>query len=123
VLYAVAVVVVAAAAVAILVVVVVVIQLLLLLLLHVVLLGVLSQVKQSRLQQLVDWCGGQSEFDGCLIFDECHRAKHFVPVSHSVITYYCVYSCVRDVGLLQHCHQMCNVMCPLCFTLWKVVIK
>jgi len=41
-----------------------------------------GQVKQSRLQQLVDWCGG-AHFDGCLIFDECHKAKHFIPVSHS----------------------------------------
>ena len=36
--------------------------------------------RQSRLQQLIDWCGGE-HFDGCLIFDECHKAKHFVPVS------------------------------------------
>ena len=43
--------------------------------------GGLSQVRQSRLQQLVDWCNSQSQFDGCLIFDECHKAKHFVPVS------------------------------------------
>ncbi|XP_013397451.1 protein FORGETTER 1, partial [Lingula anatina] len=34
--------------------------------------------KQSRLKQLVDWCGGE-DFDGCLIFDECHKAKNFVP--------------------------------------------
>ena len=33
---------------------------------------------RSRLQQLVTWCGGQ-DFDGCLIFDECHKAKNFVP--------------------------------------------
>lgn len=33
---------------------------------------------RSRLQQLVTWCGGQ-EFDGCLIFDECHKAKNFIP--------------------------------------------
>ena len=36
--------------------------------------------RQSRLQQLIDWCGGE-HFSGCLIFDECHKAKHFVPVS------------------------------------------
>ena len=36
--------------------------------------------RQSRLQQLIDWCGGE-KFDGCLIFDECHKAKHFIPVS------------------------------------------
>ncbi|XP_073256050.1 protein strawberry notch homolog 1-like [Porites lutea] len=34
--------------------------------------------RQSRLQQLIDWCGGE-KFNGCLIFDECHKAKHFVP--------------------------------------------
>ncbi|XP_071502207.1 uncharacterized protein [Diadema antillarum] len=34
--------------------------------------------RQSRLQQLIDWCGGD-RFDGCLIFDECHKAKHFIP--------------------------------------------
>ena len=37
-----------------------------------------STGRQSRLQQLVDWCGGK-DFDGCLIFDECHKAKNFVP--------------------------------------------
>ena len=36
--------------------------------------------RQSRLQQLIDWCGGE-KFNGCLIFDKCHKAKHFVPVS------------------------------------------
>lgn len=38
----------------------------------------ISGGKASRLQQLVDWCGG-SEFQGCLVFDECHKAKNFVP--------------------------------------------
>ena len=33
---------------------------------------------RSRLQQLVDWCGGPN-FQGCLIFDECHKAKNFIP--------------------------------------------
>ncbi|OWF49684.1 Protein strawberry notch [Mizuhopecten yessoensis] len=37
-----------------------------------------SVSKTSRLQQLVDWCGGP-EFQGCLVFDECHKAKNFVP--------------------------------------------
>ena len=39
-----------------------------------------STSKHSRLQQLVKWCGGEN-YDGCLIFDECHKAKNFVPVS------------------------------------------
>ena len=41
----------------------------------------LGSGKQTRLQQLVNWCGGDT-FDGCLIFDECHKAKNFVPVSY-----------------------------------------
>lgn len=31
---------------------------------------------QSRLEQLLAWCGEQ--FDGCIIFDECHKAKNLV---------------------------------------------
>ena len=42
--------------------------------------GAFSSGRHSRLQQLVEWCGGK-QFDGCLIFDECHKAKNFVPVS------------------------------------------
>lgn len=30
----------------------------------------------SRLAQLVAWCGGTA-FDGCLLFDECHKAKNW----------------------------------------------
>jgi len=44
-------------------------------------LGHFSSVRQTRLQQIVDWCGGGAEFGGLLVFDECHKAKHFVPVS------------------------------------------
>jgi hypothetical protein len=33
----------------------------------------------SRIDQIVDWCGGAS-FEGCLVFDECHRAKNFKPM-------------------------------------------
>ena len=33
---------------------------------------------RTRLQQIIDWCGGE-QFDGCLVFDECHKAKNFVP--------------------------------------------
>ena len=36
--------------------------------------------ERSRMQQLVQWCGG-ANFEGCLVFDECHKAKNFVPVS------------------------------------------
>ncbi|KAK1365814.1 putative Zinc finger, RING/FYVE/PHD-type, protein strawberry notch [Heracleum sosnowskyi] len=31
----------------------------------------------SRLDQLVQWCG--KEFDGLIVFDECHKAKNLVP--------------------------------------------
>ncbi|XP_033638096.1 protein FORGETTER 1-like [Asterias rubens] len=40
--------------------------------------GMWGSTRKSRLDQLISWCGGDS-FDGCLIFDECHKAKHFVP--------------------------------------------
>ena len=30
----------------------------------------------SRLSQLVEWCGGPA-FEGCLLFDECHKAKNW----------------------------------------------
>ncbi|RHN53138.1 putative Zinc finger, RING/FYVE/PHD-type, protein strawberry notch [Medicago truncatula] len=32
---------------------------------------------RTRMQQLVQWCG--PEFDGLIIFDECHKAKNLVP--------------------------------------------
>jgi hypothetical protein len=31
---------------------------------------------QSRMQQIIDWCGGAA-FDGALVFDEAHKAKNF----------------------------------------------
>eukprot|EP00250_Pteridium_aquilinum_P027603 c3529_g1_i1 orf=145-2244(+) len=36
-----------------------------------------SEKGRSRLQQLVQWCG--PDFDGLLIFDECHKAKNLIP--------------------------------------------
>ncbi|KAF0732932.1 hypothetical protein Ae201684_010041 [Aphanomyces euteiches] len=33
-----------------------------------------SHATKSRLAQIVDWCG--PGFDGCILFDECHKAKH-----------------------------------------------
>ena len=35
----------------------------------------------KRIDMLIDWCGG-AEFDGCLVFDECHKAK--VRASHRI---------------------------------------
>ncbi|OMO68935.1 Protein strawberry notch-like protein [Corchorus capsularis] len=40
-----------------------------------------SEKGRSRLQQLVQWCG--SDFDGLVIFDECHKAKNLVPEAGS----------------------------------------
>eukprot|EP00850_Spirogloea_muscicola_P007218 SM000036S13262 [mRNA] locus=s36:226900:240784:+ [translate_table: standard] len=37
-----------------------------------------SDSRRTRLQQLVQWCGGTA-FDGLLLFDECHKAKNLVP--------------------------------------------
>lgn len=36
-----------------------------------------SEKGRSRLQQLVQWYG--SEYDGLIVFDECHKAKNLVP--------------------------------------------
>ncbi|RYR31993.1 hypothetical protein Ahy_B01g056968 isoform B [Arachis hypogaea] len=36
-----------------------------------------SDKGQSRLKQLVQWCG--PKFDGLIIFDECHKAKNLMP--------------------------------------------
>ena len=33
-----------------------------------------NRQKQTRLDQLVEWCGGE-EFDGLIMLDECHKAK------------------------------------------------
>ncbi|KAK4398778.1 protein FORGETTER 1 [Sesamum angolense] len=35
-----------------------------------------SEKGRSRLHQLVQWCG---QFDGLIVFDECHKAKNLVP--------------------------------------------
>uniref|UniRef100_A0A183BL61 Protein strawberry notch n=1 Tax=Globodera pallida TaxID=36090 RepID=A0A183BL61_GLOPA len=35
----------------------------------------------TRLRQLVQWCG--REFDGVIVFDECHRAKNLCPTAGS----------------------------------------
>ncbi|KAK6934763.1 Zinc finger, PHD-finger, partial [Dillenia turbinata] len=40
-----------------------------------------SEKGRSRIQQLVQWCG--PEFDGLVIFDECHKAKNLVPEAGS----------------------------------------
>ena len=32
---------------------------------------------KSRLKQVLHWCG--DDFDGCIIFDECHKAKNLCP--------------------------------------------
>ena len=36
-----------------------------------------SEKGRSRLQQIVAWCG--PDYDGLLVFDECHKAKNLVP--------------------------------------------
>ncbi|XP_069134859.1 protein strawberry notch homolog 1-like isoform X2 [Argopecten irradians] len=36
---------------------------------------------KTRLKQLLKWCG--KDFDGCIIFDECHKAKNLCPVGSS----------------------------------------
>lgn len=36
---------------------------------------------KSRLKQLLQWCG--EDFDGTIVFDECHRAKNLCPTGSS----------------------------------------
>ena len=36
-----------------------------------------SKAGESRLNQLIEWFG--KDYDGCIIFDECHRAKNLCP--------------------------------------------
>ncbi|XP_048482321.1 protein strawberry notch isoform X1 [Plutella xylostella] len=39
---------------------------------------------RTRLKQLLQWCG--EDFDGCVIFDECHKAKNLCPVGSGKAT-------------------------------------
>ena len=32
---------------------------------------------QTRINQVVEWCS--KEFEGLIVFDECHKAKNLVP--------------------------------------------
>jgi hypothetical protein len=50
-----------------------------------------TKKKMTRFDQLVEWCGG-AEFDGCLFFDECHRAKNFHTGKQSTRTGTAVYN-------------------------------
>ncbi|KAK9819870.1 hypothetical protein WJX72_003467 [[Myrmecia] bisecta] len=36
-----------------------------------------SDKGQSRLKQLLEWCG--DDFDGLIVYDECHKAKNLIP--------------------------------------------
>eukprot|EP00118_Oscarella_pearsei_P006824 m.31751 g.31751 ORF g.31751 m.31751 type:complete len:1430 (+) comp31532_c0_seq2:742-5031(+) len=36
----------------------------------------------TRLKQLIHWCGGE-DFEGVIVFDECHKAKNLFPVGSS----------------------------------------
>ncbi|XP_048257118.1 protein strawberry notch homolog 1-like [Haliotis rufescens] len=40
-----------------------------------------SSKYRTRLKQLLKWCG--KDFDGLIVFDECHRAKNLCPVGSS----------------------------------------
>lgn len=39
--------------------------------------GNVSKKQHRRIDQLVEWCGGEN-FEGCITFDECHKAKNLV---------------------------------------------
>ncbi|XP_031433049.1 protein strawberry notch homolog 1 isoform X2 [Clupea harengus] len=36
---------------------------------------------KTRFKQLLHWCG--DDFDGCIVFDECHKAKNVCPIGSS----------------------------------------
>ncbi|CAB1101796.1 unnamed protein product [Ectocarpus sp. CCAP 1310/34] len=79
--------------------------------------------KKTRLDQLIDWCGGK-EFEGCLVFDEAHKAKNFntskeelsTKVSQAVIkiqdmlpkarVVYCSATGVTDIGNLAYATRL-----------------
>ncbi|KAF5195402.1 strawberry notch-like protein [Thalictrum thalictroides] len=43
-----------------------------------------SEKGRSRLQQLLQWCG--SDYEGLVVFDECHKAKNLIPEAGSLPT-------------------------------------
>ncbi len=82
-----------------------------------------SSKAQSRLQQIVDWCGGH-EFEGLLVFDEAHKAKNHdvakeensTKVARAVIAIqdamprarvlYASASAVTEVSQLAYCNRL-----------------
>lgn len=48
----------------------------------------------SRLQQVIDWLGGPS-FDGCIVLDEAHKAKSFVPGKEAQSSKVCLCYCTQ----------------------------
>ena len=65
-----------------------------------------SDKGDTRLQQLVDWAG--PDYDGLIIFDECHKAKNLIPEAGSKPTKVrpnagCT-TYIRSVVHLQACH-------------------
>lgn len=51
--------------------------------------GLISDTKvksatfKTRFEQMLNWCG--SDFDGCIIFDECHKAKNLYSESGQIL--------------------------------------
>lgn len=39
----------------------------------------LSSSRKNRIKEIIDWLGDKRTFDGCLIFDEAHKAKYGSP--------------------------------------------
>lgn len=37
-----------------------------------------SKKRKRRIDQMIKWCGGE-DFDGCIMLDECHKAKNLIP--------------------------------------------
>lgn len=37
-----------------------------------------GRMRKRRIDQMIKWCGGE-DFDGCIMLDECHKAKNLIP--------------------------------------------
>ena len=61
------------------------------------LIGICASDESNRIKQLIKWCGGQ-EFDGLLMFDECHKAKNVSLDEHGNATKVGSSECTQTVA-------------------------
>ena len=88
-------------------------QVLLLLLLLLLLLSASCRTEQACVQ-VVKWAGGD-EFDGCLVFDECHKSKNFVPGKEAQSTKVGMAGCCVCDSCIGTRPSVGEAPCQLCF--------